>query len=200
VTPEATRVLRKLQNLPSARLGDRCSMCNAALVPSHDHLLDGRDERVLCCCHACGVLFDGHDGRYRAVHSTGRKISDPFTDEEWSELGVPVRLACIVRRGTNVVALYPGPAGIAEHTVPAEPWQSLSRKHPVVAEIDGMRALVSCRFPDARATYLVSADLCYAFVGELRRAGSWSSAGVRCAFERLFGCSSSLPEDCGGSA
>ena len=45
-----------------------CELCGARLHAEHQHLIDPRERRLLCCCDACAILFDGRDdARYRRV-------------------------------------------------------------------------------------------------------------------------------------
>jgi hypothetical protein len=152
----------------------RCELCGERVPAEHGHLADGHDGKLLCACLACGVLFDGSDARYRRVVPHARALAGPpIGDLEWQALEVPVSLAFFrVRAGGGVLAVFPGPAGTTQASVPAAAWSALCRNHPdLTSLVPELEALLVDRRVHPPRQLRVSIDHGYRLVGVLR--SSW---------------------------
>jgi hypothetical protein len=113
-------------------------------------------------------------------------------DGTWSDLGVPVGLAFFTTRSKTgeVVATFPGRAGIIESFVPLKAWSELERRFPVLKGIlPDVEALLVRRSSRHQDYLQVSIDHCYELSGLLRSSDAPPSspelALVHGFFERL---------------
>jgi hypothetical protein len=92
-------------------------------------------------------------------------------DPTWAELGVPVGLAFFTVRSRTgeVVATFPGRAGIIESFVPLRVWSELERRFPLLKGIlPDVEALLVRRTSRHQDYFQVSLDHCYELSGLLR--------------------------------
>jgi hypothetical protein len=156
--------------------GERCELCSEPLGEAHPHAVDLDAREVCCVCLPCAILFrQPGAGRWRTVPD--RVLSDPslqLDDGDWTALGVPVRLAFVVRssRDGTWTALYPSPAGPAASEVPSEAWAASAARTRLVRCLEpDVEALLVHRPPRGGRLEVLLApiDACYGLVGLLRR-------------------------------
>ena len=116
----------------------------------------------------------GPGQRFRAAPD--RWLNDPafvIDDARWSALGVPVRLAFFLRHGDggHWAALYPGPAGATESTLPLDAWNDLCAATPLCAAVEpDVEALLVAGDGHGRYDcFLVPISACYELVGRVKR-------------------------------
>jgi hypothetical protein len=149
-----------------------CELCGAAVADEHPHLLEPDRRRLLCCCDACAILFDGQSSaRYRRVPRRVEFWEDMcLTQAQWEELRLPIDLAFFVP-GTpegRVRAFYPSPAGATESLLPLEAWHALVAENPVLRELEpDVEALLVNRV-GPQEWYRAPIDECYRLVGLIR--------------------------------
>ncbi len=89
----------------SAQSVERCEVCGAVLDADHDHVFFA--GALTCLCRACTA--PGTRVPRRVV------VVDEDASAVWSQLGLPVELAYVVRDAKRgAVARYPSPAGTVE--------------------------------------------------------------------------------------
>lgn len=163
---------------------ERCELCSVALDADHRHLADTTLRVLACTCLACALLFEGEGaggGRFRAVPD--RVLADPAWDAaavDWAALRVPAGLAFFLRDSSTggVVALRPGPAGVAESAVEPGVWQAeLGASALARALADDVEALLVRRSGAHATCLLVPVDTAYALAGLLRRHGGGPCGG-----------------------
>lgn len=157
---------------------ERCALCAEPLPETHRHLIDRREGGVACACRACALRFDEADAasRYRAVPD--RVLVDPSFDptaEDWATVGVPVRLAFLVRTPDGAWrAFLPGPAGVTEAEPVPEAMEALAGRTRLVEllepEVEAL-LLWGERGASTLACLLVPVDRCWALAGAVR--GAW---------------------------
>jgi hypothetical protein len=194
--PRSLDVLRRLaQSLPPspADLADEhCEMCGAPVAAEHGHVVDLEDRSLLCACRPCWLLFpEGAQQRYRSVPE--RHLAFPgfrLAPGRWDDLDIPVGLAFFFRSSLlgRVVALYPGPAGATESTLPLGAWDGVEADNPDLAELRSDVEALLIRAGDRPACTLVPVDRCYELVGRLRQVwrgfdGGADARAVLAAFE-----------------
>lgn len=170
--------LRAFAARPGAARESHCGLCSAPIGAHHAHLLDRQDQRAMCACETCALLFDDPNPRYQRIPPKLERLAGlGVSDAQWQALGVPVDIA-FFRYGPDarVAASYPGAAG-AVHAIPdASAWASVVRANAVLA---GMRheleALLVNRRRGARDAFLVSIDRCFELVGLIR--ANWRGMG-----------------------
>jgi hypothetical protein len=112
-------------------------------------------------------------GRWRTVPD--RVLHDPglaLAATDWAALEIPVGLAFLVRSAEGRwTAIYPGPAGAVESTLPLEAWARLAARTPLAATCaaDVEALLVRAGRDGAVEVLLVPVDRCYELAGRLRR-------------------------------
>jgi hypothetical protein len=192
VTPLERVIQRGQARLPAEP--DACGMCNAPVEAEHRHLLDTRDDRVLCMCRACGLLFDrdaASNGHYRLIPQ--RRVQLHSIDP--GRLGVPVGLAFfVVAGGGEVEAHYPSPAGATRWEVDVAAWQAVVQDCPELADLAPQveALLVDTRLQSTgdtrRRAWLVPVDDCFRLVAIVRQEWRGLTGGdrVRPAIERFF--------------
>ncbi|MGW0808738.1 DUF5947 family protein [Nonomuraea sp. NPDC002799] len=182
-----------------------CELCGEPLPPVHRHLLELPDRELRCACRACQVLFDhaaAGGGHYRLVPQRRWALSGFVMDGPvWAQMGVPVRMAFVVRdsAGERAVPYYPSPAGAVQGPGDQGAWDRLRRDNPVLAELQpDVEALLADR---DRGAWIVPVDDCYALVGAIRThwRGLTGGADVRAHVTRFFADlgdrSTSVPAD-----
>ncbi len=154
----------------------RCELCAGPIGDPHRHVVELERRALLCACGACAVLFGdpaSGGGRFRTVPDSVR--ADPslaIADAEWTALGIPVRIAFVVRssRLDRWTAFYPSPGGSIEAEVPTEPWRALRARSPLVASIEpDVEALLVQRPRGGDVEAIVApVDACYELVALVR--------------------------------
>lgn len=148
-------------------------------------------------CVACAQLLAEEQrqsgARYLRVQRRAARLSDLFFDDvNWAELSVPVGLAFFTTRSRTgeVVATFPGRAGLIEAFVPLKAWSDLERTFPVLKGIaPDVEALLVRRTLRHQDYFQVSIDHCYELSGLLRSSEAPLSSPelgpVQAFFERL---------------
>jgi hypothetical protein len=163
---------------------EECELCAEAISAEHEHLLEPDARRVFCACGVCARLFaaghhDKHDeappqkgARYLRVERRASRLAElDFDDAIWAELSVPVGLAFFTMRSRTgeVVATFPGRAGIIESFVPLKAYSELERRFPVLRSIaPDIEALLVRRTLRHQDYFRVSIDHCYELAELLR--------------------------------
>lgn len=166
----------------------RCELCTKPLGDVHRHLVEvgGRVEvgahTVICACTACAILFVQATGaaRYRTVPDRVR-IDSGFSLRP-DQLGIPVGLAFCFRDSSvdEVIACYPGPAGIVEAELAPEAWERLAAatRLTTLLEPDVEALLVrSLRGSASSSCYLVPITTAYELAARLRKTWSGFTGG-----------------------
>jgi hypothetical protein len=190
-------VLAKLRAFVSGTPVEECELCAQAISAEHEHLLEPDARRVFCACGACAELFmeeRRHRGaRYLRVDRRASRLAElELDDAVWAELSVPVGLAFFTMRSRTgeVVATFPGRAGLIESFVPLKAYSELERRFPVLKGIlPDVEALLVRRSLRHQDYFRVSIDHCYELAGLLRGADAPLSspelAVVQAFFSRL---------------
>ena len=190
-------VLAKLRSFVTGTLVEECELCAQAIAGEHEHLLEPDARRVLRACLACVQLLAEEQrqlgARYLRVPRRAARLSDVFLDDAiWAELSVPVGLAFFTTRSRTgeVVATFPGRAGLIEAFVPLKAWSDLERMFPVLKRIaPDVEALLVRRTLRHQDYFQVSIDHCYELSGVLRSSEaplpSPELGAVHAFFERL---------------
>ncbi len=165
------------------RIGPQCEMCASPITDEHEHLVEPGRRRLLCCCRACAILFEGgRESRYRRVPQQVLALPDfQVSDEQWDSLHLPIQLAFFFKTGqpARVVAIYPSPAGATESLLSLEAWQALEAANPILLDIEpDVLALLVNRVGSSRDYYCVPIDYCYKLVGLLRSRWRGLSGGA----------------------
>jgi len=162
-----------LRRFLRAKPEEICEFCGVPIPIQHRHVVEPATRRILCACFVCGEAVAGRPDR-RYVLAPDRAVAlDGFmmTDAEWHSLGLPIEMAFLFHstRNAQVVALYPGPLGVAESAVAPEAWAGLAERNPVLSELQpDVEALLVNRLRGRRAYYRAPIDQCFALVGVLR--------------------------------
>jgi hypothetical protein len=172
----AFAALRQFARRRSA--AERCEMCSRELLPEHEHLVEPANQRLMCACDACAILFDGQAGsKYKRVPRTAYFLNDfVLSDGQWESLMIPIEMAFFFKSTPQkrVIALYPSPAGAVESLLSLEIWDEIVLANPVLREMEAdVTALLANRVGASRGArlaehYLVPIDECYKLVGLLR--------------------------------
>jgi hypothetical protein len=168
-------VLSKLRAFVTGNAVEECELCAQAITLEHEHLLEPEARRVLCTCSACAAPFlqeqDRASARYLRVERRAARLRIELNDASWRELGVPVGLAFFTTRSRTgeVVATFPGRAGIVESFVPLRAWSELEQRFPVLKgilpEVEALLVRHTSRHQDY---FQVSIDHCYELAGLMR--------------------------------
>lgn len=161
---------------PPQAAGERCEMCAEPIAEAHQHVVNVAGRQLMCVCRGCYLLFtdSAADLRYRAVPQRYLWFPDFAVDRRaWDALQIPVGVAFFFRNSAldRVVAFYPGPAGACESQLDLDQWDAITAGDARTAALaDDVEALL-VRVPDEAAPqcFLVPIDVCYEFVGGLRR-------------------------------
>jgi hypothetical protein len=160
---------------------DPCDLCGLPLHDRHDHLLEPPTRRIACACRACGLLFPEESGsRFRRLRSRALPLRDiRLTDDELYALGIPVRLfyLCPSRIHDTVFAVYPNAGGATEATVAMSDWETLTREHPALRDVEPeVEGVLGDHLGGRSRCFLASVDVCRHFVGLLGKARSPAAA------------------------
>lgn len=153
----------------SPRPAPRCEVCGGEHPERHAHVADVDDRRLLCVCDACRLLLEGQErGRLRAVPAgtTRHVLAVATAPDWWDALDLPVGLVFLLCSGSvgELVAAYPGPAGVIESDrpvadVPDEMWPAPDTE-----------ALVVLASGDRFDAWLAPVTVAYGIAGRLREA------------------------------
>jgi hypothetical protein len=172
---------------------ERCGLCGAELRHDHAHLFETSSRRLICACGACTILFDNPAAaRFHPVPKNVEFLPDFVLDDvQWQALQLPVNLAFFVlsRKGEQVIALYPSPAGVTEASPPPEAWLALVEDNPALRKLrPDVEALLVNRLGPVPEHYYVGVDKCYALAGLVRAHWQGFSGGtvVRAKIEEFF--------------
>jgi hypothetical protein len=182
------RMAARARNSAAARASakdsvfEQCELCSAIIPVAHQHLVDITARRIVCACRACSTLFDNASitGRqYRLVPEDVRLLAEPKgADMLWAELAIPVDLAFFFFDSTlqRVVALYPGPMGVAECQLSLDAWEVFASANDALRNLrPDVEALLVNRTQDKRDHWLVPIDACYTLAGVIR--SHWKGLG-----------------------
>ena len=191
---------------------ERCEMCTAPIDEHrHSHVVHLEQRSLLCTCRPCALLFTelgAARGRYRAVPD--RYLRDPalaFTEVQWDELQIPVRMAFFFHNSDldRPLAFYPSPAGATESLLPLDAWRGgLGGTRLGRALEPDVEALLLHQVENGTECLLVPIDACYELVGLVRThwkgfdggAEAWERIGA--FFTDLAGRARELPPGSGG--
>lgn len=169
-------VLSKLRAFVTGSPVEECELCAELITVEHDHLLEAEARRVLCTCPTCTSLFseqqERQGARYLRLERRAARLPElELDDVTWAELGVPVGLAFFTTRSRTgeVIATFPGRAGIVESYVPLRAWSEIEQRFPLVKGIlPDVEALLVRRTSRRQDYFQVSIDHCYELSGLLR--------------------------------
>lgn len=160
---------------PQAEAQERCELCGNPVEPEHRHLIDLKEQRLLCACRPCSILFDSEaagGGHYRLVPDRVRSVQGFRLDDAlWASFNIPVELAFFFESSAagRVVAFYPGPMGATESLLDLSAWADVAGRNPVLQGLrPDVEALLVNRTRGEREYWLVGVDRCYALVGLIR--------------------------------
>jgi Family of unknown function (DUF5947) len=185
-------VLAKLRAFVTGASVEECQLCTQVLDGEHEHLLDVDARRLHCACRSCAqtVGQDPRGARYLRVQRRAARLSGVLIDDaRWAELRVPVGLAFFTTRSRTgeVIATFPGRAGIIESFVPLKAWSALEQQFPVLKGVlPDVEALLVRRTSRQHDYFQVSADLCFELAELLRGAASTASSGELRVVQRFF--------------
>jgi hypothetical protein len=158
---------------------DRCGLCGAETSSDHPHLVDRQMRRLVCACAICAAAGNGsagHASRYQKIPDRYvQLLSMPVSDSRWDALAIPVGLAFFFLNSElgRIVALYPGPAGATESTLPLDAWPKLAEADPLISTMEpDVEALLVRRTGESFTCFLVPVDACYELAGRIR--GTWT--------------------------
>ena len=95
---------------------------------------------------------------------------------------IPINVAFFVKSSarSDVIALYPSPAGATESQLDLAAWEELEACNPLLALLEpDTEALLVNRVDGAREHYRVSIDHCYELVGIIRAGWRGISGGSK---------------------
>jgi hypothetical protein len=176
---------------PKSNPGERCDLCSLRIGKEHQHLLELGQQKIICACEACAVLFsNGGTSRFKRIPRRARRLDNfQLDDVDWESLRIPIGLAFFFHASgagsrsasgdglspdaraaaTTVVAYYPSPAGATESLLDLSAWGDLRRANPVLEEMQpDIEALLVNRIGSKRDHYLAPIDECYKLVGLIR--------------------------------
>ncbi|WP_229071086.1 DUF5947 family protein [Actinoplanes sp. DH11] len=158
------------QSAPAARpapspAGPRCALCSATIGARHRHLVDVREQSLVCGCPACHETRA--DDRFQPVPERYLEFpGEVLTEETWDDLRIPAGPAFLSMAADRLVACCPGPRGTTETALPATVWDRLVRRHPAFGTLrPGVEALLLRR---SGGSFLVPIDACLELAGALR--------------------------------
>jgi len=175
----APRLQRLIERAPARREQpaeeERCELCGEPVSLEHRHLLDVEQQKLLCACRACSILFDRREaggGHFRLIPERCRRVEDfALSAGLWEELRIPVELAFFVHSTplARVAAFYPGPMGPTESLLRMEAWGELVAANPVLGDLErDTEALLVNRARGGESYWLVPVDECYRLAGLFR--------------------------------
>lgn len=167
---------------------ERCELCNAAVPPEHQHLIEPANRKLSCACEACAILFPTHgEKKYKRVPRRIRYVDNfRLTDSQWDGLMMPINMAFFFKSSPQdrVVALYPSPAGATESLLALDSWEEIVQENPVLEQMEAdVEALLVNRIGHSRGYseaeyYLVPIDECFKLVGLIRSRWQGLSGGA----------------------
>jgi hypothetical protein len=157
-------------------------LCGIEITAEHGHLCQPDAHRIVCCCQACGILFQsGRLRKFRWIPRSGRSLPQwSWPDETWKQLEVPAGLAFLFRNSVadQLVGVHPSPAGAVEFSPSSAEWQRLCRHHAELQTIrDDVEALLVNRGTNATQMVIAPIDRCYELVGIVRKHWSGITGG-----------------------
>jgi len=187
-------VLAKLRAFVTGSPIEECELCAESISVDHEHLLEPDARRVFCACRACASLFSQEQqrqgARYLRVQRRAARLPEvEIDDAAWADLGVPVGLAFFTMRSrtAEVVATFPGRAGIIESFVPLRAWSELERRFPVIKGIlPDVEAFLVRRTSRHQDYFQVSVDHCYELSSLLREADAPMSSPELSVVQNFF--------------
>jgi len=173
---------------------ERCELCASPVAMEHSHLVDLHKRRLVCCCEACGSLFevplDGGKSqelalaRFKRVSTRWKKLGDVVMGRELAaELCLPVGLVFLMCSSPSgkAVGLFPGPLGIAEAEISDDGWAGVlerwSALQEMAADVEAIM-LVNMRNVDEAGVYLVPIDACFSLAGRLQGSSKGLDGGA----------------------
>jgi uncharacterized protein DUF5947 len=148
---------------------ERCDSCGVSLSVDHIHQFDPATRRIRCACQACAAL---NGTTYRDIPRRVLPLPNfRISDAQWDDLMIPISLAFFSFQTplNRIVALYPGPAGAAESSLPLDTWKNIARANPALQEMErDVEALLVNRVGQTRDYFIVPIDDCYKLVGLIR--------------------------------
>ncbi|HVM40284.1 MAG TPA: DUF5947 family protein [Acidimicrobiia bacterium] len=178
---------------------EACELCGAPLDDEHGHLFDRSEHALRCACRACALVMgaEGAGGeRFRLVPDRYADATTPALAAAWEALGLPVGLVFVVDdslRG-EVVARYPGPAGVVESVLPLPGWSDVCAASPELSTLRPDVEAALARHRNGRLEcFVVPVDVCFRLAGELREVWEGMHGGdaawqaVDALFERCRG-------------
>lgn len=190
-------MLAKLRALVTGASNEECELCARVITSEHEHLLEPDARRVLCACAACAARLSPSwprpGARYLKVESRVAALDELQIDEgAWAELQVPASLGffAVRSRTAEVVATFPGRAGLIETFVPLKAWGALERQFPVLKSLlPDVEGLLFRRVARQRRYLRASIDHCYELASLLRESGvqgvAHDAPAVQVFFDRL---------------
>jgi Family of unknown function (DUF5947) len=159
--------LRKF--VPSREPEEHCDTCGKALAQGHIHTFEPASRGIHCACDSCSALCEG----VRQPIPREIRILPQFrmSDAQWDELLVPISLAFFSYStpAAKVVAMYPGPAGVAESLLPLEAWDEIASQNVELRDMrPDVEALLVNRVGTAREYFIAPIDECYRLAGMIR--------------------------------
>jgi hypothetical protein len=180
IGPDASAedVVHSLQALrrfakPRGVARERCELCSVPIAPSHRHLLEMENRKIVCACDPCALRFsDVVGGRFKLIPRDARPLRDfQMTDAQWEEFVLPINLVFFFKHShaDKMMALYPSPAGATESLLPLNAWAALVQDNPALATMEpDVEALLVNRVGQKRDYYLAPIDACFELAGLIR--------------------------------
>ena len=176
--------LERYARLPSARAqAARCELCGAEIGEQHAHVVELARHALACACSACAVLFRDRNsggGRYRTVPDRVLAVAGfAPSDAAWSALGIPVRMAFLVRRSDGWMAYFPSPGGPVEAELSDAAARALVALVPLADAVEpDVEALLFNRPRGGAAEcFVVPLDVCHALSAVVRKSWRGFSGG-----------------------
>jgi uncharacterized protein DUF5947 len=153
---------------------ETCNVCHVPVAPKHVHLLDVANRKVLCACQACSLAFSG---TYKRIPQRARWLRDfQLADDQWDSLMIPINVAFFFQSSSTsqVIGLYPSPAGAIQSALRAEQWSEIAANNPGLRDMEAdVEALLVNRLGQAKghdgpAYYILPIDECFRLVGLVR--------------------------------
>lgn len=166
---------------------ERCELCSVGLPPTHPHLIELAQRKLLCTCDACAILFSGQGVKFKRVPRRVRLLAGfSLSDAEWNDLMIPINMAFFFKNSLEqrVIALYPSPAGPTESLLALDSWNEIVTRNPILQEMESdvegllVNRLRYSRGYSAAEYYLLPIDECYKLVGLIRMHWKGFSGGA----------------------
>jgi hypothetical protein len=152
---------------------EHCGLCNAALAPTHQHLLHRTERQIVCSCDSCAMVFCGQNGAHylRVPRRIRSLIGFSLSDLHWESMMIPINLAffCYDSAESRMKAMYPSPAGAVESLLSLETWTDIAADHPALASMEpDIETFLVNRVDPVPRYYIVPIDECFRLVGLIR--------------------------------